>query len=231
MRYATFTLTSIALLLAACNPTAQNNAQSAATPASAASNVQAASVPAAASSTAASTPVRKVVGTDVRKDNIGGDFTLVDGQGKPFSLSSLKGKAVILSFGFTNCPDVCPTELLTYRDTLKQLGDQAKDVAVVFVSVDPERDTPELIGRYAAQFHPDFIGLTDTNNGRDIALVKQQYNIVSARTEIKSDTLYNVDHSSGAYLIDKNGEVAIFEPYGAEAPQIADDLRTLLNAS
>ena len=135
---------------------------------------------------------------------------------------------MLLTFGFTNCPDVCPTELLTFNDTFKQLGEQSKDVAAVFVSVDPDRDTPELIGRYAAQFNPAFIGLTDTNGGRDIAVVKQQYRIVSARTDIKSDRIYNVDHSSGTYIIDKKGEAAVFVPFGADATQIAGGIRKLL---
>lgn len=209
MKKISFLLAS--LLLAACQP--QNTNQETASSASAA---PIASTPASVSS------------TDIRKDQIGGDFTLTDSKGQPFSMSSLHGKAVILSFGFTNCPDVCPTELLSYSDALKQLGDQAKDVAVVFVSVDPERDTPELIGRYATQFHPDFVGLTDTSGGRDLAFAKQLYNIVSAKTEIQSDTIYNVDHSSGAFLLDKQGNAAIFEPYGSEASQIAADLKTLL---
>ena len=154
---------------------------------------------------------------------------MTDGSGKPFTLSSLKGKAVILAFGFTHCPDVCPTELVSYNDALKQLGAQARDVAVVFVSVDTERDHPELIGKYVAQFNPDFIGLTATGD-QQIALVKQQYRIVSAKTEIKSDTAYNIDHTSGAYLLDKEGNVAAFEPYGADAAQIAHDLRILLKS-
>lgn len=166
-------------------------------------------------------------GTDVRKDHLGGEFTLTDGDGKPFSLSSLKGKAVILAFGFTHCPDVCPTELLTYNDVIKQLGEQGKEVAVVFVSVDPERDHPELIGKYTKQFNPDFIGLTATGD-QQIALVKQQYRVVSAKTEIKSDTLYNIDHSSGAFVLDKNGDVVLFERYGLTAEQIAHDLRAVL---
>ena len=201
-----------ALLLAACNQqnaqpapsSAPSNAPAASTAAPAASDVQAASGAAASAPAAANSKFKSV---DVRKDNIGGDFTLTDGSGKPFSLSSLKGKVVLLTFGFTNCPDVCPTELLTFNDTFKQLGEQSKDVAAVFVSVDPDRDTPELIGRYAAQFNPAFIGLTDTNGGRDIAVVKQQYRIVSARTDIKSDRIYNVDHSSGTYIIDKKGDI------------------------
>jgi len=166
--------------------------------------------------------------TDIRKDNIGGDFTLTDGDGKPFALSSLKGKVVVLSFGYTHCPDICPTELLTYNDTLKQLGDEAKNVAVVFVSVDPDRDTPELMKQYVKQFNPAFIGLTDTQGGNEIALAKQQWRIISAKADIKSEKLYNVDHSSGTYLLDKQGNAAYFERFGAEAPQIASDIKKLL---
>lgn len=185
--------------------------------------------PPAASAPAASAPAFQ--GTDLRREaeQIGGDFTLTDSKGQAFALGSLKGKAVILAFGFTHCPDVCPTELLSYKDALAQLGGQAKDVAVVFVSIDPERDSPELIGKYVAQFHPDFIGLTATDP-QQLAEVKQQYRIVAAKTEIQSDTAYNMDHTAGAYLLDKNGRVAAFEPYGADAAQIAADLRLLLKS-
>lgn len=212
---------STAFILAACNDgNTNNNAPTAAT-----------STPNSASATAASTngTGKNIQSTDIRKDNLGGDFTLTDGKGQPFSLSSLKGKAVILAFGFTNCPDVCPTELFVYNEAINQLGEQAKDVAVVFVSVDPERDTPDIIGRYATQFNPQFIGLTDTQGGREIALVKQQYRIVSAKTEIKSDTIYNIDHTAGAYIIDKNGHTIYFAPYGIEAPQLAADLKKVLS--
>ena len=142
--------------LAACQPK-----QDAAAPA--ASGTSASSAP-SASAPAAPAANGKLHGTDLRKEDIGGDFTLTDGDGKPFNLSDLKGKVVVLSFGYTNCPDVCPTELLTQNDVLKQLGDQAKDVKMAFVSVDPEHDTPEVIGKYAKQFNPDFIGLTATGD-------------------------------------------------------------------
>ena len=231
MKKITLAATLLTLLCACQNEQATQTQQS--VPASAASNTSqttaasAASVAVATSNTA-SAAKNVITGVDVRKDDLGGDFTLTDGDGKPFSLSSLKGKVVIMSFGFTHCPDVCPTELLAYSDALKQLGDQAKDVAVVFVSVDPERDTPELMKQYVQQFNPNFIGLTDTNGGRDIALAKQLYRIVSAKTEIKADNLYNVDHTSGAYLLDKNGNAAIFARYGMEGPEIADEVRKLL---
>ena len=206
--------------LAACQPK-----QDAAAPA--ASDTSASSAP-SASAPAAPAANGKLHGTDLRKEDIGGDFTLTDGDGKPFNLSDLKGKVVVLSFGYTNCPDVCPTELLTQNDVLKQLGDQAKDVKVAFVSVDPERDTPEVIGKYAKQFNPDFIGLTATGD-QSLPVIKQQYRVVSAKVNQGADSnTYLVDHTAGAYLIDKNGDVAVFEPYGSEPAAIAADIKTLL---
>lgn len=207
--------------LAACQPK-----QDAAAPA--ASDTSASSAPSAASAPAAPAANGKLHGTDLRKEDIGGDFTLTDGDGKPFNLSDLKGKVVVLSFGYTNCPDVCPTELLTQNDVLKQLGDQAKDVKVAFVSVDPERDTPEVIGKYAKQFNPDFIGLTATGD-QSLPVIKQQYRVVSAKVNQGADSnTYLVDHTAGAYLVDKNGDVAVFEPYGSEPAAIAADIKTLL---
>ncbi len=206
--------------LAACQPK-----QDAAAPA--ASGTSASSAP-SASAPAAPAANGKLHGTDLRKEDIGGDFTLTDGDGKPFNLSDLKGKVVVLSFGYTNCPDVCPTELLTQNDVLKQLGDQAKDVKVAFVSVDPERDTPEVIGKYAKQFNPDFIGLTATGD-QSLPVIKQQYRVVSAKVNQSADSnTYLVDHTAGAYLVDKNGDVAVFEPYGSEPAAIAADIKTLL---
>ena len=206
--------------LAACQPK-----QDAAAPA--ASGTSASSAP-SASAPAAPAANGKLHGTDLRKEDIGGDFTLTDGDGKPVSLSDLKGKVVVLSFGYTNCPDVCPTELLTQNDVLKQLGDQAKDVKVAFVSVDPERDTPEVIGKYAKQFNPDFIGLTATGD-QSLPVIKQQYRVVSAKVNQGADSnTYLVDHTAGAYLVDKNGDVAVFEPYGSEPAAIAADIKTLL---
>lgn len=206
--------------LAACQPK-----QDAAAPA--ASGTSASSAP-SASAPAAPAASGKLHGTDLRKEDIGGDFTLTDGDGKPFNLSDLKGKVVVLSFGYTNCPDVCPTELLTQNDVLKQLGDQAKDVKVAFVSVDPERDTPEVIGKYAKQFNPDFIGLTATGD-QSLPIIKQQYRVVSAKVNQGADSnTYLVDHTAGAYLVDKNGDVAVFEPYGSEPAAIAADIKTLL---
>lgn len=188
---------------------------------------QSAPISPSSAETASAVPQAKLHGTDMRNQNIGGNFTMTDGNGNLFQLSDLKGKVVILSFGYTHCPDICPTGLLTYKDTIEQLGELGKNVAVVFASVDPERDTPELIGKYVKQFHPDFIGLTVTGD-QNLPLIKQQYQVVSAKANQQSEKVYLVDHSAGTYLLDKNGEVAIFEPYGSTAAQIADDIKTLL---
>ena len=202
-------LLPLACLLAACQPAEKTAA--------------------AASATSATTPATDAPfsGTDIRRETLGGDFTLTNGEGKPFSMSSLHGKVVLLSFGYTHCPDICPTTLLTKMDVMKQLGEQSKEVAAVFVSVDPERDEPELIGRYARQFNPDFIGLTATGS-QDIQAVKKLYRVVSAKAQQQSETVYLVDHSAGIYLLDKNGKAAVFEPYGKSAADIASDVKTLL---
>ena len=175
------------------------------------------------------TPEKWVVnGTDIRQDKLGGELALTDGQGKSFSLQQVAGKVVLLSFGYTHCPDVCPLSLITYRDVMLQLGEQAKETVVVFVSVDPERDTPELLGKYVKQFHPDFIGLTDTTGGQNIKEIKQQYKVISAKAQQQSDKVYLVDHTAGTYILNQQGKAVIFEPYGKTAAEIADDVRILL---
>ena len=170
--------------------------------------------------------VRSFHGSNIAAENLGGDFTLTGGDNQPFRLSSLKGKVVLLSFGYSHCPDVCPTGLATDADVLKQLGERAKDVAVVFVSVDPERDTPELIGKYVKLFDNRFIGLS-TAKGQDIEQVKKSFRVVSTKVP-QAGGGYSVDHSAGTYLLDKDGKTAVYEPYGKTATEIADDVKILL---
>ena len=199
-------------LLAACSPTAKTTAP--------------ASAPAATASTPAAA---QLYGSDIRAEQIGGDFTLMNHHGKPVKLSDFKGKVVGLVFGYTHCPDVCPTNLLTFAEALKQLGPQAEAVQVLFISVDPERDTPALLAQYVPVFNPTFIGLTtDATNQGALSLVKQQYRIVSQKVPRGDDGGYLVDHSAGNYLIDKNGHAAVYEPHGQTAAQLAHDLKILL---
>ncbi|WP_037587143.1 SCO family protein [Stenoxybacter acetivorans] len=190
-------------------------------------------------STAASAPTQASAstqtgfsGSDIRADHIGGDFTLLGPDNKPVSLHDFQGKVVALSFGYTHCPDVCPANLLIYADALKQLGERAKDVQVLFISVDPDRDTPQLLAQYAPAFYPDFIGLTvKPDDGAALAQVKQQYRIVSSKVPSDIPNQYLVDHSAGTYLIDQNGKAAVYEPYGQTAAQLAHDINLLLDGS
>lgn len=200
-----------AALLAACTPHTESSTHAASA---------AASVPA---------PSARLYGSNIRAEAIGGNFTLTGHHGKPVSLSDFKGKVVVLVFGYTHCPDVCPTNLLTFAEALKQLGTQAQDVQVLFISVDPERDTPELMAQYVPMFNPAFIGLTvDPANQGALSQVKQQYRIVSQKVSRGDGNQYLVDHSAGNYLIDKTGAAAVYEPHGQTATQLAHDLRILL---
>lgn len=183
---------------------------------------------AAAPASAAASSAPRLYGSDVRAENMGGDFTLTAHDGKAVRLSDFKGKVVVLIFGYTHCPDVCPTNLFTYAEALKQLGEGAKDVQVLFVSVDPERDTAQLLAQYVPVFNPTFIGLTvDAADQPTLDTVKRQYRVVSQKVP-RSDGRYLVDHSAGTYLIDRNGQTAVYEPHGQTATQLAHDLKILL---
>ncbi|MDT8447213.1 MAG: SCO family protein [bacterium] len=140
-----------------------------------------------------------------RFEHIGGDFTLTDQNGKPWTLSEQKGKALILFFGYLTCPDVCPTTLVEMSKVLTELGRDAEQTQVVFISVDPERDSPENLRNYLVNFNPAFIGLTGTPE--QIAKVAEDYKVVYRRREQRSAMGYTIDHSSGSYLVDKAGDV------------------------
>lgn len=140
-----------------------------------------------------------------RFDTIGGDFTLTDHKGQPWTLSKQKGKAVMLFFGYLTCPDVCPTTLLEMARVNEMLGRDAERTEIVFVSVDPERDTPEKLRDYLINFDPSFTGLTGTPE--QIAQIAEDYKVVYRRRDQRSAMGYTIDHSSGTYLLDKNGDV------------------------
>lgn len=154
---------------------------------------------------------------------IGGPFTLTGSDGQPFASSRLNGKAAAIFFGFTHCPDVCPTTLARLTKLRKQLGsDEA--FSIVFISVDPERDKPEDVGRYAALFNTPVIGLT--GSPAQIEQVKKQFGIYSRKVEQPGGS-YSVDHTASVILLDKNGQfVATLSP--EEGDQVAlDKLRRI----
>lgn len=157
----------------------------------------------------------------------GADFRLTDQNGRPRSLADFRGKAVVLFFGYTHCPDVCPTTLADLAQAMKLLGAEASRVQVLFVTVDPERDTPELLAQYMPAFDPAFLALY--GDAQSTAQAAAAFGVLYSKQPTASG--YSMDHSSGAYLIDPAGRVRLLAPYGQRAEWQADDLRLLLALS
>jgi protein SCO1/2 len=153
-------------------------------------------------------------------------FTLESARG-PVSLEALEGKVVALFFGYTSCPDVCPTTLLRLSAALDELGEAREDVQVVFVSVDPVRDSPERASAYAEAVDASFMGVTGTEE--QIAEVAAQYGIYYAKAEGSDATGYLVDHSATITVLNEKGRVALLWSPSVTAPQMAEDLSNLLD--
>ena len=156
----------------------------------------------------------------------GGDFTLTDHLGEAWSLQNARGKVVLLVFGYTSCPDVCPTSLLTVQQVLGTLGDQADSVQPLFVSVDPKRDTPAVMKNYLGYFHPSIIGLSG-----ELSMLKnisQHYRTSFGYSGDTDSPSYVVDHSSSLYVINDQGELTNIIPYGTPADIIVDSVKRLL---
>lgn len=157
---------------------------------------------------------------------IGGDFTLTTQLNESYSLSDSKGKVVLLFFGFTHCPDVCPMTLGTIKTVLSQLGDEASQVQPLLITVDPKRDTPEILKNYLVYFGPNFIGLTGTIEEID-SVVKQYQGFYSYEGDT-SRNAYNVDHTSNLYIITPSGEVANIVPFGLPPEAITKNVKKVL---
>lgn len=153
-------------------------------------------------------------------------LALVDSTGTPFDLAAQRGKVVLVFFGYTHCPDICPTTLADWRRAKALLGDDARDVRWVFVSVDAERDTPRAAHRYAARFDPEFIGLSGTPTAVTAALA--QWRIGSFRDAGGTDGTYTVSHPSSVYVIDREGRHRLLQRSGLPPAQVAEDIRNLL---
>jgi protein SCO1/2 len=152
------------------------------------------------------------------------DFTLQGSDGSALRLSRYRGKVVLLGFGFTTCPAVCPITLLTLAQARKRLGADAADVQVVYVTVDPERDTAEQMKHYLGAFDPSFVGGTGSED--DLAAVRKEYGIAVEKQAAGGSYLYA--HSSFVYLIDREGLIRALMPYGHEAEDYVHDVRILL---
>lgn len=157
---------------------------------------------------------------------IGGDFSLLDQNGNTVSDKDFRGKIMLVFFGFTNCPDICPTTVMTLKKTLEFLGDDASAVAPIFISVDPQRDTPEVIKEYLKNVDQRIIGLTGSE--AQIKQVLSAYKAYAAKSKIASDSTYGVDHSGFIYIMDKNGVYIQHLPFDASVQDVVSIVSGLL---
>ena len=165
--------------------------------------------------------------TDITGADFGRQFELVDHHGQLRRLDDFHGKVVVMFFGFTHCPDVCPTSLAEFNAALQRLGDASKRVQVLFVTVDPERDTPVVLGPYVTAFNENFLGLTGTPD--QIAEVAREFKIIYRKVEGSRPGTYSVDHSAGTYIFDQQGRLRLYARYGQGSEVIASDIRRLLD--
>ncbi len=154
------------------------------------------------------------------------NFSLTATNGEEMSLLDFRGKLVVLYFGYTFCPDVCPATMVELKRMMEELGRDAQDVQVIMISVDPERDTPEKLGAYVTQFNPSFIGMTGTED--DLLGVTTQLGIFYQKHEGTPATGYLIDHTATVSVLDEDGRLRLVFPFGTTGEDMAADLRHLL---
>jgi len=165
--------------------------------------------------------------TDITGADFGHHLEMTDHNGVKRTLADFRGKLVVLFFGYTHCPDVCPTTLSDMAAALKLMTpDEAKQVQVLFVTVDPERDTPEMLKEYVPYFYPTFLGLYGTP--AETAAAAKEFRIFYKKHAEAGPIGYLVDHTAGSYVLDRSGRLRLFQPYGQSPPDIAHDLKLLL---
>ena len=163
---------------------------------------------------------------DVTGANYAQGFTLTDHNGQTRSLSDFKGKVVVLFFGYTQCPDVCPTSLSELTEVKRLLGADGDKLQGVFVTVDPARDTAELLKAYLANFDPSFVAFVPTDE--ELAKVGKDFKIYYKKAEGKTPTSYTMDHSAFSYVYDTQGRLRLYSRYGSGAQVLAQDIKLLL---
>ena len=156
-------------------------------------------------------------------------FTLTDHNGQSRNLSDFKGKVVVLFFGYTQCPDVCPTSMAELSEVKRILGADGDKLQGVFITVDPARDTAELLKAYMTNFDPTFVAFIPTPE--QLAVVAKDYKIYYKRVEGKTPTSYTMDHSAGSYVYDTQGRLRLYSRYGVGSMVLAQDIQTLLKTS
>jgi protein SCO1/2 len=164
--------------------------------------------------------------TDITGANFARDFQLTDHDGKPRTLADFRGNVVLLFFGFTHCPDICPTTLAQFAQAAKQLGADAERVQFLFVTVDPERDTTEVLKAYVPAFDSRFLGLTGDTQA--IARTAKEFKVIFQKQPGKTADSYTVDHSAGIFVFDHAGRVRLFVRHDQPVPDLVHDIRLLL---
>lgn len=153
-------------------------------------------------------------------------FELTDHNGQVRHLTDFAGKVVVMFFGYTQCPDVCPTTMTELAGVKKALGKDGDRLQALFVSIDPQRDTPDVLKGYMANFDPSFLALSASPD--KLAELAKEYKIYYKKVEGKSATSYTMDHSAGSYVYDTKGQLRLFTRYGADPKGLTEDVRILL---
>ncbi|MEO6292681.1 MAG: SCO family protein [Burkholderiaceae bacterium] len=166
-----------------------------------------------------------ITGADYAKD-FAADGAMLDHNGQPRSIKDFAGKVVVLFFGYTQCPDVCPTSMAELAEVKKLLGKDGDKLQGLFVTIDPERDTPEVLKAYMANFDPTFLALRTTPD--KLAVVAKDFKTYSKKSPGRTDTSYTMDHSAGSFVYDTKGHVRLYTRYGSGAAALASDLALLL---
>ncbi|MGE3348435.1 MAG: SCO family protein [Ramlibacter sp.] len=164
-----------------------------------------------------------ITGADYAKD-----FPLTDHNGQPRGIADFKGKIVVVFFGYTQCPDVCPTSMAELAEVKRSLGPDADKLQGVFITVDPARDTPEVLKAYMANFDPTFLALRGTPE--QLAAVAKDFKVYYKKVDGKTPTSYTMDHSAGSYIYDTQGRIRLYTRYGGGAQALADDVKLLLKS-
>lgn len=165
-------------------------------------------------------------GTDITGVDWGKELRLTDHHGQHRSLADFHGKVVVLFFGYTHCPDVCPTTLGELGITLKRLGPDASKVQVLFVTLDPARDTPAVLAQYVPSFNSSFLGLTGTD--AEIAEAAKSFKVFYKKQESGSKAGYTMDHSANTFVIDPQGRLRLMFGFGSGAAPLVHDIQQLL---
>lgn len=164
--------------------------------------------------------------TDVTGLDYAKGFSLTDQNGQRRSLEDFRGKVVFVFFGYTHCPDVCPTTLAEMAGIMQALGSDAERLQVLFITLDPERDTPELLASFVPAFHPSFLGLT--GDQASIDKVAKDFKVFAQKVPGKDGKSYTIDHTAGSYVFDAQGHIRLFVRHGQPNDALLKDLKQLL---